>query len=353
MWSAVRPNLWRDQLLQYRNTRNMLILSAVEVRRALPMREAIEAMRAAFAALSDGRAVIPHRIHIPVARNAGISLVMPALVDDADRLNQALAVKVVSVFDNNAARGLARIQAAVLVLEPDTGRPLALLEGATLTAIRTAAASGAATDLLARRNSRTLALFGAGVQARAHLEAMCAVRPIEKVWIYSRTRAKIEDLIREFEGRGDITAQFIEATSPRQALEGADIVCAATTSRVAIFEDAELMPGVHINAVGSYTPQVREIPAETVRRAVVVVDSRDAAWKEAGDLIQALEAGLIDPGHIRAELGELILGRGIGRVAETEITLFKSVGIAVQDAVAAQCALENARRVGLGTQVDW
>ena len=314
---------------------------------------AIDAMKQAFAAFSDGKTLVPPRVHLPIARHAGVSLIMPSFVDGATTAEQSLAVKVVSLFEGNQARGLARIQAAVVVLEPETGRPIALLDGAMLTAIRTAAASGAATDLLARRDSHTVALFGAGVQAITHLFAMCAVRSIERILLWSRTPSKVAALIAEFAGRPAIPAQLIAADSPRQALADADIVCATTTSQVPIFEDADLKPGVHINAVGSYTPQAREIPPETVRRARVVVDSRQAAWEEAGDLIQPLQAGLIGREHIHAELGELVLGRQTGRADDQQVTFFKSVGLAVQDAVAARVALENAARLKLGQVVEW
>lgn len=331
----------------------MLILNAAEVRRALPMNDVVDAMKRAFAALSGGRAIVPPRIHLPIERHAGISLFMPAFVEGRTSDYQALAVKAVSLFDGNPARGLARLQAAVMVFEPDTGRPSALLEGATLTALRTAAASGAATDLLARPDSRRLALFGAGVEARTHLEAMCAVRPIASVAIFSRTRAKVDALIEEFAARGDLKLPLRAATSPGDALRQADIVCATTTSRTPVFDDADLPEGAHVNAVGSYTPQAREIPPETVRRATVVVDSRAATWEEAGDLIQPLQAGLITRDHIRAELGELVLGNHPGRTTPAEITFFKSVGIAAQDAAAAQLAVANARRMGLGVEVEW
>ncbi len=331
----------------------MLILNAAEVRQALPMPEAVAAMKQAFAALSDGRALVPQRIHLPIATHSGVSLIMPSFVDGDTPAEQALAMKVVSLFDGNPARGLARIQAAVVVLEPDTGRPIALLDGAMLTAIRTAATSGAATDLLARRDGHTVALFGAGAQAITHLFAMCAVRPIERIFVCSRTPSRVAALIAELAGHPAIPAQLIAVDSPRQALVDADIVCTTTTSKTPVFDDADLKPGAHINAVGSYTPQVREIPAETVVRALVVVDSRAAAWEEAGDLIQPLEAGLIERSHIHAELGELVLGRKPGRTDDRTVTLFKSVGIAVQDAVAARCALQNARRIGLGTEVNF
>ncbi len=331
----------------------MLILNASEVRQALPMPLAIEAMKQAFAAFSSGRAVVPPRTHLTVAEHSGISLIMPSLVRDADPSREALAVKVVSVFDKNADRGLARIQAAVLVVDPATGQPLALLEGATLTAIRTAAASGAATDLLARRESRILAILGAGVQARTHLAAMCAVRNIAEVRIYSRRPAAIESLIAEstaFTNRG---IKLVAAASAREAIDRADIICAATTAATPVFEDADVAAGTHVNAVGSYRPDVREVPAETVVRSRVVVDSRQAAWDEAGDLIQPLNAGLIDRHHIQAELGEIMLGQKAGRADVRQITFFKSVGLAVQDAVAARCVLDAARRLGLGQQVDW
>jgi ornithine cyclodeaminase len=180
---------------------------------------------------------------------------------------------------------------------------------------------------------------------------MCTVRPIEQIRIFSRTREKAEALIVELSGTRNCA--FIATASPQDALQGADIVCATTTSPVPVFDDVDLAPGVHINAVGSYMPQVREIPPETVARAVVVVDSRAAAWEEAGDLIQPLNAGLITRDHIRAELGELVLGTKPGRADGREITFFKSVGIAVQDAVAARVALENATNQGLGVTVAW
>lgn len=331
----------------------MLILNAADVRRALPMPQAIAAMKEAFAAFSSGKALVPPRIHLPIAKHSGVALIMPSFVDGDTVADQALATKIVTLFDDNQARGLARIQAAVIVLQPDTGQPIALLEGATLTAIRTAAASGAATDLLARRDCRTLALLGAGVQARTHLLAMCAVRPINTVLIASRSPAKVAALIAEFAGNPAIRAKLVAADSIREAVSDADIVCATTTAKESLFADADLKSGVHINAVGSYTPQAREVPAETVSRALVVVDSRHAAWEEAGDLIQARDAGVIDEHHIHAELGEIVLGKNTGRTDNQQVTFFKSVGLAVQDAVAARVALANATLLQIGQTTTW
>ncbi|MEM7455001.1 MAG: ornithine cyclodeaminase [Planctomycetota bacterium] len=328
----------------------MLILNAEDVRRALPMKEAVEAMKQAFAALSAGNALTPPRIHMEMERNSGISLFMPAYVDSENVEQQALTIKAVSLFDHNHSKGLARIQAAVLVLEPDTGRPVAVLEGATITAIRTAAASGAATDFLARQDSSRLAVLGAGVQARSHIDAVCAVRDIKFVSIYSRTPEKVAALIDDIHSRFDFV---VSADSARGAVSEADIVCSTTTAQTPVFDDADIGPGTHINAVGSYQPHVREVPPETVIRSRVVVDNREAAWEEAGDLIQPLEAGQISRDHIYAELGELVAGEKSGRDDDGQITFFKSVGISVQDAFAAQVALSNAKKLNIGQTVDW
>ena len=329
----------------------MLVLNADAVRQALPMPEAIEAMKRAFAALTAGHVLMPARAHLEIEPHDGVCLVMPAYMHDAD--GEALAVKVVSLFDHNAARGLARIQAAVLAFEPDTGRPLALLEGATLTAIRTGAASGAATDLLARPDARTVAILGAGVQARTQLEAVCTVRPIEAVRVYDPNAAAAAALAAEMAGRGPVPEQVVPAATAAEALADADIVCAATTSHTPAFADADVKPGTHINATGSYQPHVQELPPATVLRSLLVVDSRAHALAETGDLIQPIEQGLFTPDHIYAELGELVLGRKPGRTAADQVTLFKAVGVAVQDAAAARVALERAATLGLGQTVEW
>jgi alanine dehydrogenase len=334
-------------------TPSVLVLDAAAVRAALPPAQAIAAMRAAFAALSAGRARMPARMHVPVQAHAGTSLVMAAAIDDAEPQREALAVKVVSVYPRNAARGLAPINAAVIVLDPGTGVPLALLEGAALTALRTAAACALATDLLARADSRTLALFGAGVQARAHVDALCAVRAIDTVYCYSRTRARAEAMCAALQEGAHAARRFVVVDAPAAALEHADIVATTTSSRTPVFSDTELPPGVHVNAIGAYTPDTRELPPETVARATVVVDSREAAWQEAGDLIQPWQAGVIAREHVHAELGEIVLGEKPGRRDPRELTLFKSVGVAVQDAVAARDALTTAHRLGLGREIDW
>lgn len=329
----------------------MLILTAEDVRKALPMRETIEAMKQAYAALSDGRAEVPLRSRLSIPPHQGLSLFMPAYVRTFD--GEALAVKIVSLFPENPQRGLAYIQAAVLVMEADSGRPVALLEGSTLTAIRTGAGSGAAIDLLARPESKTVAIFGAGVQGRTQLEAACTVRQIETAWVYDPHPERAASFVQEMAGRGPIPEDLRIAESPAQAIAHADIICTATTSSTPVFEDADVRPGTHISAIGAYTPEMQEVPAHTVARARVFVDSRTATLAEAGDLLQPIRQGLFNEGHIYAELGEIVLGRKKGRQSPEEITFFKSVGVAVQDALAAQLALQNAQRMGLGQQVLW
>ncbi len=329
----------------------MLILRSADVPRALPMGEAIEAVKRAYAALSAGRAEVPLRLSLPVKAHEGVSLFMPAYVQDEG--GEALAVKVVSVFPHNRERELPIIHAAVLVFEASTGRPLALLEGGTLTAIRTGAASGAATEVLARPESRVLALFGAGVQGRTQIEAVCTVRPIEQVWIYDVDSARAQALAQAVAGQGPVPPDVRVAATPRQAVAEADVICTATTATRPVFADADLKPGVHINAIGAYTPEMAEIPPDTVARALVVVDSRQAALAEAGDILQPLRAGRISEQHLHAELGEILLGRKPGRTSPEQITLFKSVGVAVQDALTAKVALQNALELGLGQRVTW
>ncbi|MEW5830466.1 MAG: ornithine cyclodeaminase family protein [Chloroflexota bacterium] len=329
----------------------MLILTADEVRKALPMREAIDAMKRAYAALSGGRAEVPLRTHLTVSPHNAASLFMPAFVQMDD--GEALAVKVVSLFPDNPKRGLAFIQAAVLALEADTGRAVALLEGSSLTAIRTGAGSGAAIDELSRPESRTAAVFGAGVQGRTQLEAACAVRRIETAWVYDPDPKQAQKFVAEMAGKSGIPQDLRIAGSPGEAVSQADVVCTATTATRPVFAAGDVRPGTHISAVGSYTPGMQEIPSDIVKRAYVVVDSRSAALAETGDLLQPIQAGLFGEDHIRAELGEILLGQKPGRTSEDQITFFKSVGVAVQDAVAAHLALRNADKMKIGQQVNW
>ncbi len=322
-------------------------LTASDVRQALPMAEAIEGMKAAYASFSTGRAIMPLRARVDVAEHAGSTLIMPAYLPD----EAALAVKVVSVFPQNAARGEPVIYGLVLVLEAATGRPLAIMDGGALTAVRTGAASGAATDVLARPDAAVAAIFGSGVQARTQLLAVCTARAIQEVRVYSLDRAQATALVEELAGQGPIPANMRVADSADTAVRGADVICTATTSATPVFDGAALSLGAHVNGVGSYLPSMQEVDVTTVQRALVVVDARTAVFAEAGDLIIPLQAGEITADHIHAELGEIIAGQKPGRTSPAQITFFKSVGLAVQDAAAAQIVLRNALAANLGTEV--
>ncbi len=321
------------------------ILSSADVRRALPMRQAIEAMKGAFAQLSAGQTEVPLRTALDVPRHNGVTLFMPAYLPADDRM----AVKIVSVFNDNPTHGLPLIHALVVVVDATTGEPAAVMDGTYLTALRTGAASGAATDLLARQDAHTATIFGAGVQGRTQLEAVCAVRPIREAWVYDVEPERAAVFAAEMGRRLSLPVRV--ADMPSEAMERADIVCTATTSSSPVFDDADVRPGTHINGVGAYTPQMQEIPVETVLRAKVVIDHREASLAEAGDLLIPLRQGRMTEDHIHAELGEIAAGLKPGRTSSEEITLFKSVGVAVQDVAAAGAVLETARRMGLGTEV--
>jgi len=320
----------------------LLYLSAADLRRALPMRAAIDAMRDAFGQLSRGDVTLPTRLRLDARAEHGAALIMPCH-SSAEKM---FSLKMVTVFDDNPQRGLPLVQATVLLTDGATGTPLAVVDGASLTAIRTGAASGLATDLLARADAATAAVIGTGVQARTQLEAICCVRPIRLAWVYSRNAESAERFAAEMSQQLGLTVK--RAGSPSAAIQDADIVCTATGSTTPVFEDRDLPPGAHVNAIGSYRPDMIEIPSATVRRARVVVDHRAAALEEAGDLLAPYREGLIAESHFSTELGDLVLGRSAGRTSAADITLFKSVGVAIQDLCAARRALENARRLGVG-----
>lgn len=318
------------------------ILTAMDVDDALDMRSAIEIMRHAFAQLSEGRAAVPQRVVMPLRGHSADALAMPAFLPSPPRF----AVKVVSVHDENPSRNLPLIHAVVILFEAETGSPLALMDGERLTAIRTGAASGLATDLLARPDASVVAIFGAGIQARAQLEAVCEVRSVERARVVDPDSERAKAFVEEMERRLEIP---ISTDGPGAALRDADVVCAATTAGEPLFSDSDVAPGTHVNAVGSYKPDRREIPGETMARARVVVDEREACLSEAGDLAIPIREGLMKEEDIHAEIGEVAAGHVGGRRSTSEITVFKSVGNAVQDVASAAAVYERAVEKDLGT----
>ncbi len=320
------------------------VLSATDVERALSMAEAIDVNAQAYALLSAGEATVPQRV--PVETPRGVTLFMPAYLHPTG----ALAVKVVSVFGENLQRGLPTIHAVVLAVDSETGQPLALMNGIRLTALRTGAGSGAATRLLAREDARALAMFGAGGQAMDQVQAVIAVRPIEEVRIYTPSGHSARNLAQQLGQRHPGLRVWV-ADSPAQAVRDADVVTCATTSATPVFDPADVSPGAHINGIGSFTPEMREVQVVGLPRLRVFVDSREAALAEAGDLIQAVDEGHLRPEDL-TEIGQVVLGEAAGRTSPDEITFFKSVGVAVQDAATAQTVLQRAAELGLGVEVE-
>ena len=329
--------------------KQMLIITRQDLAELVPMRVAIALMKQVFIELSAGRVTVPLRVPIEVPEAEGTTLIMPAYVPAVS----GLGLKVVSVFPRNREQGLPTIHAAVLAVDPTTGAPSALLDGTYLTALRTGAASGAATDLLARPDSRILLCIGAGAQGPTQAWAVCSVRPIERIYVYDRQPAAAASFAERFHRLApEIQAEVIAVTDLPAAVREADVICTATTSQEPVFDDADLKPGVHINAIGAFTPEMQEIPIATVQRAYVVVDHVEAALAEAGDLLKALHAGAITPEHIRVELGHVAAQQAPGRQSADQVTLFKSVGNAVQDVIVAAHAVRAAQERGRGLEVD-
>lgn len=312
---------------------------AVEV--GVTMIEAIELMKEAFRSLSLGEAVVPLRVNLPQPAQNAQTLFMPVYLPSAE----ALGVKMVTIFRDNPVQNLPLIHGMMLVMDGTNGQPLALLDAEYLTALRTGAASGLATDLLAHKEANVLAVFGTGAQARTQVEGVAAVRSLEKVLVFGRNSVIAEAFCHEMQVKTGLKME--PAQRPEQLLE-ADIICTATTSNVPVFEHHHLKKGVHINGVGSYRPDAREIPGETMQAARIIVDQRTAAAAEAGDIVLPMKDGLLGKNSLLVELGEIVAGIKPGRSSDDEITVFKSVGNAAQDLAVASYLVKKAQKDNLG-----
>lgn len=313
------------------------------------MPEAIASLREAFAAWQSGKGRMPQRVQLDVPESQGITLSMPAFL----RMSSArrTAVKVVSVYPENPSRDLPVLHGLVLLLDAETGGILAGMAGGAVTAIRTGAVAGLATDLLALPGAHRVGLFGAGVQARTALMAVCAVRQISVARIFGPTQRNVEAFIEEMASKlPDVDLQA--AASPQAAMVDSEIVCTATTSANPVFAPEVVRPGMHINALGVFEPHKQELPAETVVQSRFYVDEVEAALEEAGDFVVPFKEGLISAEHIAGTLGQLVLGEVPGRGHREEVTVFKSVGLAIQDVAAADAIYVRALETGTGQKVD-
>jgi ornithine cyclodeaminase/alanine dehydrogenase-like protein (mu-crystallin family) len=300
------------------------VIGAEELRAGLPMPAAVDALEEAFRTLDPETG--PLRTHVETPR--GSLLLMPAFGE------AGVGVKLVSLTPANPARGSPLIHASYVLFDAETQAPEAVFDGSALTALRTAAVSGLATRFLARADAARLVVFGAGVQARSHLEAMWSVRSLAELVVVSRSRGAAEALVDEGLARG-LTARLGEPEAVREA----DLVCTCTTAEEPLFDGSLLPSGAHVNAVGSYRPETRELDTETVRRGRVVVETRRVALAEAGDLLIPMREGAIQAGHIAADLAEMVRGAEVRRSPD-DITVFKSVGMAFEDLVVARAALD-------------
>ena len=329
----------------------MLILSRSDIQSVFSMRDAIEADKKAFILHSQGKCRVPLRINLDAAQGKGQYLFMPAYAGgDIERAG----IKIVSVFPGNAAKGKPVVPATVLLLDGETGEVAALIEGTTLTQMRTAAIAGVATELLSRPDSSIGALFGTGGQAPAQLEAILTARSLKEVRIFDvaseRTEAFVEANSALAESLG---ARLVAASSSDGAIEGADVITAVTTSNRPVFDGNRVKAGAHVNGIGAYTPAMEELPAEVLLRAGrIYVDNSEAVLAEAGDLITPMKAGLFDETIIAGELGELLLGQITGRQSDQEITVMKTVGFATLDIVTAYEIVAKASAAGVGRQVS-
>jgi alanine dehydrogenase len=327
----------------------MLALTADDVQALVPMMTAIELMKQVFADLSAGKTTSPLRTPVEVPEAGGVTLFMPAYVPSVE----GLGMKVVSVFPGNRELGKPTIHAIVGVVSAETGEPLAILDGTFLTALRTGAGSGAATDYLARPDSRVVTCIGAGAQGLTQAWAVASVRPIETVYVYDlneQNRDSFAERLSRYDT--DLAEKVWPVTDLRSALAQSDVVCTATTSKTPVYDHADLKPGAHVNAIGAFQPDMQEIPLETVRGSYVVLDSVEAVFEETGDLIIPLQRGEIAREDFSVELGHVVSGSAPGRRDDQQVTFFKSVGNAVQDVIVAAYAVQEARRAGRGIEFD-
>jgi ornithine cyclodeaminase/alanine dehydrogenase-like protein (mu-crystallin family) len=324
----------------------ILILTHAEVEELLPVRECIPVMAEALADLARGNVYQPLRMIITPPEAGGDMALMPSYRSGE---RAAYGVKTVCVFPGNSAKGLDSHQGSVMLFSAVTGELVALMNASAITAIRTAAVSGVATQLLARADACELAIIGSGVQARAHIEAMACVRPIKRARVAG---FRLENTKKFADELGPGYAFPIEPVeSVESAVHGADLIVTATTAAEPILKREWISPGAHLNVVGSSIPTTREVDSATLAAASLFVDRRESTINEGGDYLFALRDGAIGPDHIKAEIGELLIGAKPGRTSPEEITLFKSLGLAVEDLASADYLYRKATRTGAGTWV--
>lgn len=326
----------------------IVVLNHSEVEQLLPMRDCISAMEAALAQFARGESFQPLRTIFRPSNVKGVMALMPSFRTGESTV---FGLKAICVFPENAALGKDAHQGGVLLFDGTTGELLAMMNASAITAIRTAAVSAVSTRVLAREEASDLAIIGAGVQARSHLAAIACVRKLTRVRIAARRLERAKSLAAELQPEFPFALEAVE--NAEAAIREADIIVTATTSREPVLRREWISRGAHINAIGTFSPKAREIDTATMKDAQVFVDARESALNEAGDYLIAMQEGAIGPGHIRAEIGEVLIGAQPGRTSSDEITLFKSLGLAIEDLAAAAHVFEKAREQDKGSWVEW
>lgn len=322
----------------------MLILNKKDIVALLPMEEVLDVLALGFREVKEGRCVVPVRFHLGVEEHQGQFLYMPAFLPG---LKQS-GTKIVSVFPQNTSKGKPTIYATYLLSDPTTGELLAMMEGATLTGIRTGGVSGLATRYLARKDAKVLGVIGTGFQSFFQVRAIQAVRQIEQVRAYDVDPKRLEDFCQ----RMSPFIKVYSVSSPSEAVRQSDILVTSTTSKTPVFSGKDLKPGTHINAIGAFRPDMRETDDETILRSRIVVDTFEGCLSEAGDLLIPMGEGKLKKETIHGDLGDLVTDRKMGRESNEEITFFKSVGFAMEDVVTAYHAYEKATRRGMGKKIE-
>ncbi|MBS7634361.1 ornithine cyclodeaminase family protein [Candidatus Bathyarchaeota archaeon] len=323
----------------------VLMLSRSDLEKLLNMKDVMEYVETAFLELQSGTAILPMRATITLAEKHGWIGIMPAYLG---RMG-SLSTKIVTVFEKNLEKNMPTIMATIILNDSETGAPLAIMDGTLVTAMRTGAVCGVATKYLARKDSKIIGIFGAGVQARTQLMAMCVARDIKRALVHDIVKERAESFASEM---SEVLRIPVEACEPRELVVQSDIIVTATTSKIPVFNGNWVKPGTHLNLIGSFKPDVREVDETVIKKAKIVVDQKSAALEEAGDIIIPLKAGIITEKDIYAELGELAAGLKPGRTSDSEITLFKSVGLGIQDCAAAWLAYTRAKEKGVGIEVE-
>lgn len=324
----------------------MLVLSEKQVQSLIDLDELIAALAQAHIQYSTGKAVMPVRLVVPLPQIQGRITSMPGYLNE----DKALGMKVVTYFQDNPKQNLPAILATIMLFSSETGKMIAAMDGGYITAIRTACASALATQALANADTPVLGILGAGVQARAHIQALTRVRQLKRIKLYSPSGKSALAIKTELEPQCGVTIDIVSSTE--NAVRDSDLLVTVTTAKDPIVKAEWLKPGVHINAVGSHRPDLREIDGATLKRAKVVVDSREAIMAECGDILLALKEGSIVESDMHGEIGEVLAGTKVGRSSPNEITLYKSVGIAIQDVATAQLVYRKALERNVGTNVE-